>query len=587
MRCQWFILTSYISSLFWFSGFVYFWQEVTLVILNILFLLMSLYSYDASKIILRIKFLFSVPFTVTFTLLLLILFIQIFNYSSEFQESFGYFTYFRHAATWLPTTYNKTATLNCLFWAILFYLNYLILLLNYFADPQIFKLIIKKSIIINSSVVVLWQLFTTLSNYFSINNFFYQFLASINTGCFTYVYKNNGIFTLFTLSLCVLYDRGYRKPNLVRNYAIVIILLLMSGLCRSRLGILSALLLGLQLNFYNIYKFHQIIKTRKLFILGLLILFTAFINSSGFGLLKPWPYKRIDKLLNYEKIVLDYRFEKFSNPKTRSLILGLSESELSRFSNVSLNVVLEPTGYLTFNYANKKRIQITEIARMNVNGYKMLDLSIEIQPKSTEGSILITNNNGVIINSTGLELENIHNLFLPESITDGITEIGKNRKLAIKYINKNVFTKQTYNPGSFLNKLLDSTSKRDVIYNNSLRMATDHLVFGVGIGSWSSVYSLYKGNDEIWQAWCHSDILEILIEIGLLGLCAFVFIFWIELKWIQKIVIFRIKFLLYLSPLLPFFLFDFPLQVIGCKLSLLVAIIYLGFEKKQFVLLPK
>jgi len=77
---------------------------------------------------------------------------------------------------------------------------------------------------------------------------------------------------------------------------------------------------------------------------------------------------------------------------------------------------------------------------------------------------------------------------------------------------------------------------RLVFYRDSLRMALDDPLFGVGIGNFESVYPLYRSMPETLDPkhfvldHAHNDYLELWAELGLGGLLAFLWLLWAFFK---------------------------------------------------------
>lgn len=79
---------------------------------------------------------------------------------------------------------------------------------------------------------------------------------------------------------------------------------------------------------------------------------------------------------------------------------------------------------------------------------------------------------------------------------------------------------------TFSGNLDGSGLQRLDIYKDSVRIFNDHLVWGTGPGTFSSVYASHRGiqfvgNGETtlnsWAAWAHCDVLEFLVTLGIVG----------------------------------------------------------------------
>lgn len=68
-----------------------------------------------------------------------------------------------------------------------------------------------------------------------------------------------------------------------------------------------------------------------------------------------------------------------------------------------------------------------------------------------------------------------------------------------------------------LGRLSLDSSGRIEIFQNSLKIINDHLLFGSGPGSFAAIYFAYKSPDQVWHAYLHSDILQLVLEHGIIA----------------------------------------------------------------------
>jgi O-antigen ligase len=163
--------------------------------------------------------------------------------------------------------------------------------------------------------------------------------------------------------------------------------------------------------------------------------------------------------------------------------------------------------------------------------------------------------------------------------------------------------------GSFISNLIDSVSlhQRLLVWNNSLQMAKENLMLGVGAGNWQfqfPKYGLEKFNDVLMDNASltyqrpHNDFLWVFCETGIFGLISYISIFIVALLYILKLLRNKTesntedKILLYgfFSTIIGYALisfFDFPLERIEHQivfyliLSIVVAKYYLSSIKPR------
>ena len=117
--------------------------------------------------------------------------------------------------------------------------------------------------------------------------------------------------------------------------------------------------------------------------------------------------------------------------------------------------------------------------------------------------------------------------------------------------------------------ILSKMSSRELIYQDSLRMAKDFRMLGCGSGAWATVYFLYHDADEAWDAWVHCDWLEYWINFGFFGTFpGFALLILTSISFKAKSGItshtwMRTALNLAITGCLLHALFDFPLQVIS------------------------
>lgn len=166
-----------------------------------------------------------------------------------------------------------------------------------------------------------------------------------------------------------------------------------------------------------------------------------------------------------------------------------------------------------------------------------------------------------------------------------------------------------FHESSYFRNLIDSRSlpERLLVWNNSLQMANEHFLFGVGAGNWQfqfPKYGLEKFNNVMMDNASltfqrpHNDFIWVLCETGILGLITYISIFIVALHYLRKLLKNKIepnqedKVLLYgfFSTIIGYVFisfFDFPLEriehqiILYLILSIVVAKYYNTFQVKN------
>jgi len=162
---------------------------------------------------------------------------------------------------------------------------------------------------------------------------------------------------------------------------------------------------------------------------------------------------------------------------------------------------------------------------------------------------------------------------------------------------------------SLFSKLLDSVSlhQRLLVWNNSLQMAKENFMLGVGAGNWQfqfPKYGLEKFNDVLMDNASltyqrpHNDFLWVLCETGIFGLITYIGVFIVALFYILKLLKYKtesntndkVLFYGFFSTIIGYAFisfFDFPLEriehqaVFYLMLSIVVAKYYCSFQKAK------
>ncbi len=83
--------------------------------------------------------------------------------------------------------------------------------------------------------------------------------------------------------------------------------------------------------------------------------------------------------------------------------------------------------------------------------------------------------------------------------------------------------------GALMKSTTDSTSSRQVMVGNTLAASADYFPAGSGVGTFASVYRLSEDSAIATKQWvnhAHSDIVEIVLETGILGILLLIALVW-------------------------------------------------------------
>ena len=131
------------------------------------------------------------------------------------------------------------------------------------------------------------------------------------------------------------------------------------------------------------------------------------------------------------------------------------------------------------------------------------------------------------------------------------------------------------------------------LYVNTLKMISDNLPFGVGLGCWHHAYYLYRKPGQIAAYWAHNDYIQFVAEVGLISILLIIVTYLIirkQTKYYQINVnketgiYIRHSIFLFLINML----FDFPVHV--HSLALLIGLmigLYFSVNNVQKVISPK
>ncbi len=66
-------------------------------------------------------------------------------------------------------------------------------------------------------------------------------------------------------------------------------------------------------------------------------------------------------------------------------------------------------------------------------------------------------------------------------------------------------------------RLANFSCERSIMIQNNIEIIKNNLLYGIGPGSWSNVYLLYRKSGQIWEKWLHCDLLQMFSEYGIIG----------------------------------------------------------------------
>ena len=109
-----------------------------------------------------------------------------------------------------------------------------------------------------------------------------------------------------------------------------------------------------------------------------------------------------------------------------------------------------------------------------------------------------------------LKLNNINNIF-------GKSSTPRVNTLTILGPHDEVIFREKFSKLNFFQFLDSVSSGRNNLYYTSLKILQDYPIFGVGFNNWNLAYNINKDIGIIPEAWLHNDPLQLIIELGLLG----------------------------------------------------------------------
>ena len=560
LQLSMFVMSLNITQLILFNGGIAFQNYLTHIILTTISISLLFCKISPSRIIYgnkrtqhtQIKLII-----LSLSYLSLITGISVINYASTFNSELGVFNSFREPVWYLPTTYDLSKSVNgfiYLFSTILYCIYFYLLTIKFSIKGSDSKLIFEflKTLLIFLGIIV--GLTGLIDRFFPGSNIFLpnrQTLVNDNHGFGFYGYRTNAQ-TLINLVCPLVFCGQYSR---LVKITLAIFFTGISIINYSKVGLIIYTLIMAAIFFQGIFGVTKKIKS-LIFMTSLVVL----LVNSILVIMQLHPYKYSWK--NYDgsihTIELEYDFKEIMDKVN------------------FLEVYADNDSIYSIIYDNKANL--TQLRCQNGANYKYVDLNDE----NLNLSKLIVNIN--LREGTGWVKRNGQNKinFLHSIENPTISYISWLQKPSIRpckvvVFNGNVSNEIYSNKHPFLSILKLEYQSRIKLIKQSFIMLKDKPIFGYGFNSYSSAVLAYRNVGEEWPAWAHNDILQIVVEIGILGSFIFIliniFIIWNFFKGKYDIGI-KISILGFLIMATH----DFPFQIFGLVIALLTVLFIALFE---------
>lgn len=348
----------------------------------------------------------------------------------------------------------------------------------------------------------------------------------------------------------------------------------------SRLGIILCI-------FLNLLCLGRLLKGFKLYLSFISIFLIAILVISKYSILNerilhydPWHAVNSIGDTNDYTIKLEFKLLTEFEDEVKVFLLTDSFKENLRKNYVALFLNSRESGYLRFsNYKTKESQNIAfEFDKLKLGEKNR----IIIWCKNNILSVKVNNSNAKIDEPSSINSVasiNVKYAHIYPVKTKSNIQLIKNNSLSFSCASPLGLIRENFSLN--FDKKLDirefnqRSSGRSIIYRNCFHILKNISIWGYGLGSFPSVYHIYKSDNDPAEYWCHSDPLQTIIEMGAIGALVIGVLF-INFK---KCTPFIYRFMgasqqlpmwnVTLPIIFIFCLFDFPFQVFSFKVTLI------------------
>lgn len=271
--------------------------------------------------------------------------------------------------------------------------------------------------------------------------------------------------------------------------------------------------------------------------------YNSNINPENSRKITPQGYwKKLDNTRKHKNLQIKFKVhlnnEKFIEHNNDTTVIKISNSSKKHFQRFLIHITFDKNNRLiTYAKFNQSK-QFAESVFIINSLRRIHDIEIEYDLEGGKENVMIDNVAAIPVHRRMLSNFTYHpsllnELYLYGSVLhgnfniniEGLKLYGDNSRLL--YSHNNISNK-------IYGLLASFSESRARIYTNSIRLFISNCFVGVGLGCWPIAYNFEKNIDETAEYWAHCDWLQIICEIGILGLFTLIPYIFVIQKWIKR-----------------------------------------------------